>query len=35
MILRAISSLMATRDSLTFTMTLPPMADTSVTVLPG
>ena len=30
MILRAISSLMATRDSFTLTMMLPPRADTTV-----
>lgn len=35
MILRAISSLMATRDSLTLTMTFPPSEDTSVTRTAG
>ena len=35
MILRAISSLMATRDSFTFTMMLPPRADTTVTDPPA
>lgn len=35
MILRAISSLMATRDSFTLTMMLPPRADTTVMDPPG
>lgn len=35
MILRAISSLMATRDSLILTMMFPPIAATTVAVPPG